>query len=141
MHFHWLGSEHTVDGERFGAELHLVHQSLSNPHNYAVLGYLFRTSNKYASDNVKLTPIIDKLDDVIEFNTTSEVSLDLFDLLPAKVSHYFRYPGSLTTPSCDEIVEWFVIDSPVLEISQDQLLAFQDVEDAHGKKVDIEIAY
>jgi carbonic anhydrase len=38
----------------------------------------------------------------------------------------------LTTPGCDEKVEWFVVDRPILTISEDQLLSFQDLEDNHG---------
>lgn len=52
--------------------------------------------------------------------------------MPTKVSDYYRYSGSLTTPGCDEVVEWFVLDNPVLTISDEQILSFQSVEDNHG---------
>ena len=42
MHFHWRGSEHYVDGHRFAAELHLVHQNIKDEGKFAVLGFLFR---------------------------------------------------------------------------------------------------
>jgi len=41
MHFHWRGSEHRINGKRYAAELHLVHQSKKNPSKLAVLGFLF----------------------------------------------------------------------------------------------------
>jgi carbonic anhydrase len=41
MHFHWRGSEHYIDGHKFAAELHLVHQSMENSNKFAVLGFLF----------------------------------------------------------------------------------------------------
>ena len=47
MHFHWRGSEHFVDGHRFAAELHLVHQNVNDPGKYAVLGFLFRVKILY----------------------------------------------------------------------------------------------
>jgi carbonic anhydrase len=40
MHFHWRGSEHYIDGHKFAAELHLVHQSQENSNKFAVLGFL-----------------------------------------------------------------------------------------------------
>ena len=45
MHFHWHGSEHHVNGQKFAAELHLVHQSINNTNNFAVIAYLFRVSD------------------------------------------------------------------------------------------------
>jgi carbonic anhydrase len=41
MHFHWQGSEHKFNGRKFAGELHLVHQSLTDPTKFAVLGFLF----------------------------------------------------------------------------------------------------
>ena len=38
----------------------------------------------------------------------------------------------MTTPGCDEVVEWFVLDNPVLTISDEQVLSFQSIEDSHG---------
>jgi len=48
------------------------------------------------------------------------------------VQNFFRYSGSLTTPGCNEIVEWNVVDSPVLGFSEDQLLKFQSLLDSDG---------
>ena len=49
-----------------------------------------------------------------------------------KVANFFRYSGSLTTPGCDEIVEWTVADSPVIGLSENQLLEFQKLFDSNG---------
>jgi carbonic anhydrase len=41
MHFHWGHSEHEIDGALYKAELHLVHQSVTNSSVIAVLGFFF----------------------------------------------------------------------------------------------------
>jgi carbonic anhydrase len=48
MHFHWRGSEHTVNGYKFAGELHLVHQSTVNPSKLAVLGFFLGVSSIFA---------------------------------------------------------------------------------------------
>lgn len=49
-----------------------------------------------------------------EMNTTMAES-SLLDLLPKeeKLRNYFRYLGSLTTPTCDEKVVWTVFQEPI----------------------------
>lgn len=47
MHFHWRGSEHYVDGHKFSAELHLVHQNVQDDSKFAVLGFLFSVQYKF----------------------------------------------------------------------------------------------
>lgn len=80
-----------------------------------------------------MDPIVTKLIDVIKYKSSTEINdLKLDTLRPTKLNRYFRYSGSLTTPACDEVVEWFVMDSPVLYLSDDQLLEFQALEDSHG---------
>jgi carbonic anhydrase len=43
-------------------------------------------------------------------------------LLPAKLS-YHRYPGSLTTPPCSEVVEWLVLTEP-MQVAAADVAAF-----------------
>lgn len=42
------------------------------------------------------------------------------DFLPSDRSSFYRYPGSLTTPPCSEIVTWTILKSK-LPISSDQV--------------------
>ncbi len=44
------------------------------------------------------------------------------DLLPADRSFY-RFPGSLTTPICNEVVTWYVLKSPI-ELSEGQIAEY-----------------
>lgn len=133
MHFHWRGSEHFVDGHRFAGELHLVHQNVENPNKFAVIGFLLGQTNH---DNKNLSPITDVLDDIIKYETQKTIeNFNLKDLIPFNLDHYYRYSGSLTTPGCDEIVEWHLVENPVLDISDEQILDFQSIEDNHGFQV------
>lgn len=54
-------------------------------------------------------------------NVTMEAS-SLTDLLPLedKLKHYFRYQGSLTTPTCDETVVWTVFKERI-QLHKDQV--------------------
>eukprot|EP00983_Pelagomonas_calceolata_P082573 1155964-Pelagomonas_calceolata.AAC.4 len=66
---------------------------------------------------------------------SKEVPLDVTinvreDLLPSKSLDYYGYDGSLTTPSCDEIVKWHVFTTPrTLSVEQEKV--------GRGKGVDL----
>jgi len=52
----------------------------------------------------------------------SGVKINPMDLLPADRSFY-RFPGSLTTPICNEVVTWYVMKSPI-ELSEAQIAEY-----------------
>lgn len=128
MHFHWggasseiSGSEHTIDGIRYVTEIHVVHYNSkyssydiakSAPDGLAVLAALIEvkdhTENTYYSD------FISHLKNV-KFAGQSTVlrGLDIQDMLPANLHHYYSYRGSLTTPPCTENVHWFLLADSV----------------------------
>ena len=87
-------------------------------------------------DNNDLEPIIEQIKNIQEYNTSSKTEpMELENMLPTKIFRYYRYSGSLTTPACDEVVTWLVVDAPVLTISEDQLLEMQSLQDHHGYPV------
>lgn len=45
--------------------------------------------------------------------TANITSFALQDLLPANKDDFYRYSGSLTTPTCDEVVTWTVFKDPI----------------------------
>ena len=53
-------------------------------------------------------------------NITDFDAVSLANFLPSSTSDYYRYYGSLTTPSCDEVVVWTVLNNKV-SISSDQV--------------------
>ncbi|KAF7469833.1 Hypothetical predicted protein [Marmota monax] len=139
FHLHWSkeldrGSEHSLDGERFAMEMHIVHEkergTRSNEKDgqtpkdqTAVLAFLVQEGNK---TNKGFQPLVEALSHIPkpEMSTTMRES-SLLDLLPEeeKLRRYFRYLGSLTTPSCAETVVWTVFEEPI-QLHRDQILAF-----------------
>ncbi|XP_049716929.1 carbonic anhydrase 4 [Elephas maximus indicus] len=139
LHLHWSevldeGSEHSLDGDRFAMEIHIVHEKengilrnkkeAQDPKDeIAVLAFLVQAG----SENDGFQPLVEALADIPkpDMRTTIKKSSSLLDLLPKeeKLRHYFRYLGSLTTPGCDEKVVWTVFMEPI-QLDKDQILAF-----------------
>ncbi|XP_061596102.1 carbonic anhydrase 4a [Cololabis saira] len=141
FHLHWgsnggPGSEHTIDGEQYPMELHIVHMksqysdlktALSDTEGVAVLGFFYEKSN---SPNRKYDPIINALRNVKATNgNTTLPAISLAQLIPSEqnMTSYYRYKGSLTTPGCAEAVVWTVFENPIL-LSIEQLMAFSELQ-------------
>ena len=105
-------SEHTIDGESFALEMHLVHKRESG--EIAVVGILYRLGEP----NPAIQSIIDaapKQDETITPTSPKKPS----DFLPA-TRGYYAYTGSLTTPPYTEGVQWRVL-SDIAEVSEEQV--------------------
>uniref|UniRef100_H3A5Q0 Carbonic anhydrase n=1 Tax=Latimeria chalumnae TaxID=7897 RepID=H3A5Q0_LATCH len=138
FHFHWgnatqNGSEHTLDKEQYPMELHIVHinakynkiiDAKKDPNGLAVLGFFYQNND---ASNSNYNTIVASLKNVSykgdEVDLASTFRLD--SLLPPvqKLSRYYRYRGSLTTPDCKEAVIWTVFEEPI-QISQSQYNEF-----------------
>lgn len=117
FHYHAL-SEHTVDGEYFPIEVHFVHQHSAT--DFAVLGVLF----KEGKENELFKKYLDKFP-TSKGEYKSEDMIDLLSLFPADKS-YYNYKGSLTTPPCSEVVNWYVLQTPVTA-SKEQIEQFSKI--------------
>uniref|UniRef100_A0A8C7ATE5 Carbonic anhydrase n=1 Tax=Neovison vison TaxID=452646 RepID=A0A8C7ATE5_NEOVI len=102
MHFHWggasseiKGSEHTIDGNQFVAEIHIVHYNSK-----------YESYNRAQSEPDGLA-VLAALIEVGQSTVLSD--LDILHMLPEDIQHYYSYNGSLTTPPCTENVHWFVL--------------------------------
>lgn len=116
FHFH-APSEHSIDGQRADAELHLVHSNSDG--DLAVVGVLI---NAGAAN----TWLAEFWDDIPRSEGETELGYEINAEggLPADRS-YYTYPGSLTTPPCSEIVTWLVLKTPI-EASQEQIDAMNN---------------
>jgi len=105
FHFH-APSEHTINGVRYDAELHLVHTNDIGEN--AVIGVLL-------SSSAAGLPIFDTImanSPTLPGEIELHKEVNVFELLPLRKGFY-RYAGSLTTPACSESVQWFLLQDPV----------------------------
>ncbi|XP_054624977.1 carbonic anhydrase 4-like [Dunckerocampus dactyliophorus] len=133
FHLHWgngsstRGSEHTVNGKSYPMEMHIVNVKSSHNLNttlavndstgLAALGFFLEVDTSLPSNQPSswrtLTSYLNNI--TLSGNVssiTNEISLD--DLLTGvNRSKYYRYLGSLTTPSCNEAVVWTVFKEPI----------------------------
>jgi carbonic anhydrase len=120
LHFH-SPSEHTIGGQAFELEMHLVHKNAQG--QLAVLGVLFKKGRESAA----LGAILDHAPEQV--STTSAdvggVRVDPAALVP-DTSSYVRYTGSLTAPPCTEGVEWLLV-SAVKEASPAQIAKLRGI--------------
>lgn len=136
FHAHWgntddHGSEHTIDGKSYPAELHLVHWNSSKYHSpmeavsksdgLAVLGIFLELSDEPHEEFAKIT---DLMKDIRYRNERAKITqpVDVTKFLPKSKQdrEYWTYDGSLTTPPLMESVTWILFHR-TMKISHDQL--------------------
>ncbi|XP_013227647.2 carbonic anhydrase 12 [Columba livia] len=137
LHLHWgnrnksEGSEHTVSGKHFAAEMHIVHYNsekypdiaaaMDKADGLAVLAILL----EIGPFNPSYEKIFRHFRNVKYKDQTVQVpGFNIRELLPDRLDEFYRYEGSLTTPPCYPSVLWTVFRHPV-KISQEQLLALE----------------
>ena len=139
FHFHWgkdndSGSEHTVDGKMYAAEVHLVHvntekyktleEAVAQPDGLCVLGAFLKPGKEHAG----LKKLTDQFKDIkTKGKSCNPGPFDPSCLLPENKTNYWSYLGSLTTPPCLECVTWVVFQEPI-EVSEEQLAAFRSLQ-------------
>ena len=132
LHAHWgdksgYGSEHTVDGKSFDAELHIVHfntkyvfpgEALDKEDGLAVLGIFITVGDQDHPEFEKICKRFTDIENAKEI-VQLEDELNINNLIPGNQT-FFTYPGSLTTPPLYESVIWIVFKQEI-KISQRQV--------------------
>lgn len=127
MHFH-APSEHTLNGETFPMEMHLVHRQ-EGKDNLLVLGIFIEEG----AENEYLGGIFSEFPEEKETEVSTELTLDLDDFIP-EGSDYYTYLGSLTTPPCTVGVNWFVFGEAVTA-SAEQIAEFTNIYEGSARPV------
>jgi len=150
-HLHWgptdeEGSEHTIGGKQHSMELHMVHyRSAGGPDGgykdfasakksgvadaLSVVAVFVQAGNKEST--ASLSPVISSLGKVMyrgDKYSVDATELRLGDLIQIQPK-FITYSGSLTTPTCDEVVAW-LIGTEHVEINKDDISAFRKL--IHG---------
>jgi carbonic anhydrase len=120
FHFHAL-SEHTIDGNHYPIEVHFVHKYSDT--DFAVLGIMYEEGEANDLFSKYLTHFPNS-----KGSYTSEDSISVAGLIPSNLN-YYNYNGSLTTPPCSEVVNWYVLKTP-LEASSNQIENISEI--LHG---------
>jgi carbonic anhydrase len=111
-HFH-APSEHTLEGEPYEAEAHLVHEN--DEGELAVVGVFL---DEAGAPNELVDSVLANAPEEAGEEVELEEERSPLELVPVEgsaveVDRYYTYPGSLTTPVCSEGVRWIVLKDAV----------------------------
>ncbi|XP_059484547.1 carbonic anhydrase 2-like [Neocloeon triangulifer] len=147
MHFHWgsygeaQGSEHQMKNLEHAMEAHLVHinskyrniqEAAEHWDGLAIIALLF-TVNKSESED--LNPLVNQLRRIRHGDSYALLESSAMSWLGKSLDSdgkYLTYWGSLTTPPCNEVVTWIVLENTV-EIGFRQLEHFRRLYGHEGK--------
>lgn len=112
FHFH-TPSEHHINGEHFGAEVHFVFQAADQ--SLSVVGFLIEVGGDNEA-NPLLANVFENLADIATPGSQGLTGpLDFTELAAhLKGSQVYQYSGSLTTPPCTQGIAWNVVANPIV---------------------------
>ncbi|XP_037790471.1 carbonic anhydrase-related protein 10-like [Penaeus monodon] len=131
-----LGSEHTINGKAFPAEIQLFgfnsqlyanfSQALDKAYGIVGISLLLQIGER---SNPALSLLTEGVDHIKYVGNTYTVHhLSIHDLLP-DTSYYMTYEGSTTMPACHETVTWVISNKPIY-ITKQQLFSLRQLTQA-----------
>ncbi|KAF4146236.1 Eukaryotic-type carbonic anhydrase [Phytophthora infestans] len=116
LHLH-APSEHTLDAKPLDGEVHFVHSNADGS-ALMVVGVFLQVANTDTTDPWMVS-VLDGMEAVTPAAATT-MNLGLYaNVVNTNAVRTYNYPGSLTTPGCDEIVDWWVVQQPMSISSAD----------------------
>lgn len=136
FHLH-NGSEHTVNGFRYDLEAHFVHANEAFIDGDAENGRLavfgvFLQGTPGSGGNKHWNKVLTNLptyEEGMDNENINYITANYNNLLPAN-NKVFTYEGSLTTPGCNEVVNWTVFSKPI-KVSYAAVQNYADSQDGH----------
>lgn len=135
-----LGSEHTINGRAFPAELQLFgfnsqlyanfSQALDKAYGIVGISILLQIGERSNPALSQLTAGVDQIKYVGDRYSVRHLSVH--DLLPS-TTYYMTYEGSTTMPACHETVTWVISNKPIY-ITKQQLYGLRQLHQGKDAK-------
>lgn len=126
VHFH-RPSEHLIGGKNFPMEAHFVHRHASG--GLAVVGVLMQTGRPNAAFGKVVATMPAQEGPAVK----ADAGFNPNGMLPHNLN-YYRYPGSLTTPPCAEVVEWLLLTTPI-QVAESDVAKFAKLYPMNARPV------
>ncbi|XP_045102307.1 carbonic anhydrase-related protein 10-like [Portunus trituberculatus] len=134
-----MGSEHTVNGTSFPAEIQIYgynsqlfnnfSEAVSRAHGIVAISVMIQIAER---GNPELRHLTDAMEKIRYAGSWAPVEhLSVKGLLPG-TENYMTYDGSLTQPPCHETVTWVVVNKPIY-ITKQQLHALRKLHQGTKK--------
>lgn len=135
FHFH-TPSEHQINAASYAMEMHIVHTYEgveSETPQYLVVGVFFMEGDESEFLASFLDAVPDQEGEVYE---SGDKVVNAAEMLPERLSDFYNYRGSLTTPPYTESVNWIVLKEPK-KASSTQLSKIKQIEGENARGVQV----